>query len=354
MNGIYVLIPSLNPDERLVNYVRECILSGFEKILLIDDGSDSSYQGIFQELREFPQVEVLVHPVNRGKGAALKTGFSYAMKQDDCIGIVTADSDGQHQVADVIKVAEALLSNRDSLILGCRVFDGEDVPWKSSFGNKTTSKVFKLLYGRYISDTQTGLRGIGRDYFEGLLSLKGERYEYETQMLIFLTRRQVEFIEIPIETIYEDGNAGTHFRPVVDSMKIYGVMLGTFLRFLLSSLSSSIVDLSVFALFSKLLLSGIALGSNVLFSTIIARVISSIYNFTCNKKLVFKSQEGLVITAVKYFALVIVQMLCSAGLVYLFTSLFGGGQVLVKMVVDTCLFFVSYQIQHKLIFKSDL
>ena len=184
-----------------------------------------------------------------------------------------------------------------------------------------------------------------------MCGLDGERYEYEIRMLIYAARHRIPFREVTIDTIYINDNETSHFRPFHDSVKIYRVILGNFLKYTLSSLSASLVD--IFALFQVWLLSGLELKWNVLLSTIVARAVSSLYNFLVNRAIVFRASGSLARMAAGYYALVMVQMGCSAGLVYLLTRLAGGYAVPVKILVDTLLFLISYQIQHRWIFRGD-
>ena len=348
-----VLIPSLNPDEKLTAYVMELIKIGFRRILLVDDGSREDCQKIFENLSAEPEVCVLHHEKNRGKGRALKTGFAYCMEHfKDAAGVVTADSDGQHSPKDTLAVAEALVNHPEALILGTRNFNEEQVPFKSRYGNKITTVVFRLLYGKLIHDTQTGLRGIAAKHLPAMTEIPGERFEYEIGMLIEASRTGIPFVEVPIETIYINDNAETHFHPVKDSLKIYGVMFQYFLKYTLSSLGSAFIDLFAFWIFSALVFQGSEQAVPIFLATIFARILSSACNFLANRMVVFRASGNLAKQAAAYYGLVIVQMLCSAGLVYFFTGLLHWEATLVKILVDTCLFLVSFQIQHRLIFRK--
>ena len=351
-----VLIPALNPPAGFVEYVGELIETGFEHILVIDDGSDWEHKKYFDRIKEFSNVTVYTHIKNMGKGRALKNGLNYAMalwgNDDGVKGIITVDSDGQHTVEDVIKIHEALEGQENpALILGVRDFYGNDIPKKSSFGNKTTSKVFRLLYGKRISDTQTGLRGIPREYIGDYIDLKGERFEYEMNMLIYGAGNNHKIMEIPIRTIYINKNDETHFRPFADSFKIYRLVLGSFFRFIMSSLSASIIDLSLFKVFTVILAS-LSDNIQIIAATIAARVISAFYNFEMNKRGVFKSAGKVKPQAAKYLFLSVVQMLASAGIVVALNYIFGGSKLIEKIIADTVLFLISYQIQLRWVFKK--
>lgn len=353
ISRVLVLIPALDPDEKMVRYVRNLEQEGFTHILLVDDGSSKQYQRYFEELEADDQVQVLHHEKNQGKGSALKNGFRWCLEHfPEAAGVVTADCDGQHGAVDTRRVAMELMEYPEAWILGSRDFQQEQVPWKSRFGNRITTAVFALFYGKWLPDTQTGLRGIGRDYLKVLSELVGERYEYEIRMLIYGARNNVKFRKVTIETIYINDNETSHFHPFRDSVKIYRVILGTFFRYLLSSLSASLIDLGIFAVCSQLLFSGWELGRNVFCATVIARIMSSLYNFSVNRRLVFGASGNITGMMLGYYILVVLQMGCSAAFVYILTKCLGGWSVPVKILVDSCLFLVSYQIQQRWIFRD--
>lgn len=354
MNTEYALIiPALNPGGELYDYVQSGVRSGFSHIVVVDDGSGEDCTDLFARLETCGGVTVLRHRQNRGKGRALKTAFSFCMQKGKLWGlrgVITVDSDGQHRMEDVCRIAEAM--DGTSLLLGCRELIGKDVPPKSRFGNLLTCRVFRLLYGIWISDTQTGLRGIPIALLPLFEQMRGERYEYETEMLIKAVKNKIEIKEVNIETIYTDDNVGTHFRPIVDSAKIYVVLFKSFLWYTFSSLSASVLDVFAFFLSNHLLLAHLGPEKRVLLSTISARIVSSVYNFTVNRSLAFRSEGKMGSQIVRYYGLAVVQMLFSAGFVIFLVRLLPLADTVVKILVDTCLFFVSYRIQKRWIFKS--
>lgn len=346
-----IVIPVLNPNEQLEKYIYELIQNGFDKIIVVDDGSDEKYQSVFEQLKKIPQVDLCVHQINKGKGRAIKTAIRHYCnhKLDEIYdGIITVDADGQHILPDVLKVSEALKCGQDSLVLGERKFD-KDVPFRSRFGNGCTRTLFNLLYGMHLYDTQTGLRGIPNNLLSEFESLDGERYEYEMNMLIACSRKKIAITSVEISTIYIDDNKESHFNPLIDSYKIYKLIFKEFGTYLLSSIGASIIDIGVFHILILVLAN--RSKNYILFSTIFARVVSSIFNYAINRKIVFKSNSSLIKTLCKYYGLCIVQMLLSAFLVTQIFTLLPVAETLIKIVVDIVLFFISYQIQKKLIFK---
>lgn len=355
---VSVIIPSLNPDDKLVTVVDSLIKRGFKDIILVNDGSDASHMWPFEKVAEYEECTILTHDVNRGKGRALKTAFEYCLKErEGCLGVVTVDGDNQHKADDIYKCCEAMIE-QDKVVLGVRTFDGDDVPFKSSFGNNLTSFVFKVMCGLDISDTQTGLRAIPYRYLKRFCEIEGERFEYETRMLMEFKQSDIPYMEVPIETVYIEDNASTHFNPVKDSIKIYKVIFKytfspTALKYVLSSLASWVIDNLIFNLL-EIFLVMITISLRLLVSTVVARVLSSIFNFTMNQKHVFKSDKDVKSAAIRYYILWFGQMCVSYLLVFIFTKLLvlGSGLVAVtKIIVDLVLFVISYNIQKRWVFK---
>ncbi|MBR4754116.1 MAG: bifunctional glycosyltransferase family 2/GtrA family protein [Lachnospiraceae bacterium] len=341
-----IIIPALDPDKKLLNTVANLHEEGLDKIILVNDGSDAACEHIFLNALRIG-CEVVTHEVNRGKGAALKSGISAALKiYGENINIITADADGQHKAKDILKVAQTLSLTSNTLVLGTRDFSGSHVPFKSRFGNRITSKVFKLTTGVKCPDTQTGLRGIPASLINLALETEGSRYEYEMNFLNAASKI-VPFSFVPIETIYESDNKGSHFRPVKDSLIIYG----SFLRFLAASITGFLVDYGLFtALLKVLKLAHVRHQSRrIMIATIIARIFSGIVNFVLNKKLAFKSKGNTLEESIRYLILFLCQMGASALFTAMLSTLLPAAAA--KIIVDTCLFFVSFIVQKRLVFR---
>ncbi|MBQ9412991.1 MAG: bifunctional glycosyltransferase family 2/GtrA family protein [Oscillospiraceae bacterium] len=351
---IDVVLPSLNPSDRFDAVVDGLIAAGFRHIVIVDDGSRDDCKAHFRRAEEYPECAVLTHPVNRGKGAALKTAFAWIRdNRPDSAGAVTIDGDGQHLTEDILRCAEALEEN--ALVLGSRDFSGEQVPARSRMGNRITSLVFRLLCGMRVSDTQTGLRAFPASLLPRMLLVRGERFDYETNMLLELGRRGVKLKAVAIQTVYEDGNGESHFRPVVDSIRIYRFIL----LYALSSLAGSLADLFAFYVFRRLLdkyAPGVSDAFAVTIATAGARAISSFLNFNLNREVVFHGRGSYGRAMLRYYCLCVPQMLVSAGLVALLARLAGTGASIlttcIKFVVDTALFFVSFRIQQRWVFRE--
>ena len=353
MRNCVVIIPALNPPEILEEYVKQLNAEGFEKIIIVDDGSCAESKSLFRYLENAYCCDLLVHAVNMGKGRALKDALNYYLVtySGSYKGVITADSDGQHLVKDVVRMDDEIGLDDSALLLGVRDFGKENVPFKSRAGNRITRNILKILIGGNVTDTQTGLRGIPNQIIYEYLTLTGERFEYETTMLIESIKKDIPIREITIDTVYYDGNSETHFHPVKDSIRIYKLIFGSFIKYMFVSLSSFVLDYGIFCLLSAVLIGAVD-TTRVWVSTVVARVISSLYNYFMNRNVVFMSEKGVKQTIVKYYGLCIVQMCCSAGLVLMATRSLHWPSPIVKPIVDILLFLLSYQIQSRWIFKE--
>lgn len=347
-----IVLPSLNPDKKFDAVVKGLLAGGFKNIVIVDDGSDKERKFFFEAAAAHPQCHLCVHPVNRGKGAALKTAFRYVLANlPDVKGVITIDGDGQHLLPDIIACGEKMLALEDKVVLGCRDFDKPGIPPRSVAGNKTTSRLFRFCCGIRLSDTQTGLRAIPRQYLERFCGIEGERFEYETNMLLQMKRMGIGFAEQPIETVYDPEDYGSHYNAVRDSWRIFKVMF----KFLVSSLSSLLVDMGLFYLVMRFFASRLGPYAE-LAATAAARACSSFFNFNANQKVVFNNRGSYRRALLRYYCLCVPQMLVSAGLVTLINHLLGNTApiiaTLIKLAVDTMLFFVSYTIQREWVFAS--
>lgn len=346
MKSIVLLIPAWNPQPRLTGLIRDCQALGLDQITVIDDGSDASCEPVFSEIREAGALLVR-HETNRGKGYALRTGIRASIASyGKSVAFVTADADGQHLPEDILRVARELLTHPDALILGERSFSGEDVPKKSRWGNRFSSLLFRLTTGVSCADTQTGLRGIPNSLIDLALEEDGDRYEYEMNFLSDAVSL-VPLYPVPITTVYENGNRGSHYRPVRDSMRV----IGRFLRFLCASLIGAACDLLLFAVLLTALTGAISFyrAAAVATAAIGARILSGIVNFLLNKYWSFRSHANGGGEAVRYAILFVSLMAASAiGTTLLSAILI---PVAAKLIVDSLLFLVSFRVSRRFVFR---
>jgi glycosyltransferase involved in cell wall biosynthesis len=339
---VCILIPAYNPDKSLVELVSR-LVAEFDilAVIVIDDGSTGPSVGIFSELPVSPKLVLLKHAVNLGKGRALKTGLNYFLGHfPHCAGIVTADADGQHLFSDILKICRKLEKDPHRMILGVREFSSKTIPWRSRFGNAVTQRVFSWLSNQNIRDAQTGLRGIPTHLVGSLLSLRGERYEFEMEQLVRVKRLGLVIDQIPIETVYFPGNPTSHFNPLFDSMRIYFLLL----RFMTSSLLASVIDMMFFMIL-------MASGVNLIISMLLGRYFVGLaLNFFINNRFVFLLDRFRWLTFLKYAIFATILGIISAGLVE-FLKDQGNPVLTAKIIVETTLFAFSFTIQRNLIFS---
>ncbi len=351
--NLAIVIPSLDPTRSLITYVDALIAQGFCHIIIVNDGSAHTYDAIFEKLASQPACTVLTHATNQGKGAALKTAYAYIVAHlAACVGVVTADSDGQHAVQDVCQVADALLSGENGLFLGSRNFAQMGIPLKSRVGNRLSSALFCLLHGKWVHDTQTGLRGFATNLLPFMLDIAGGRFEYEMAVLTACVHRKIPVHTISIQTIYWEGNASTHFRPIADSLQVGAVLLRRLGRFMLSSGVSCLTDVSICWTLLALLQGMVA--SDLLrigLAVTLARMVSMLVNYRLNKVFVFHATAQKY-AFVRYVALAIANMVAAVWFIYLGQTVLGIHEYTAKILADTILFIINYQIQRLWVFPT--
>lgn len=371
MENIVIVIPSLNPDEKFNSTVDGMVDAGFKYVVMVDDGSGEEYKEPFQKaLREHPECRLVVHEVNKGKGRALRDAFAYIAENiPEADGVITVDGDGQHTPEDTIRLAEKMKEDPDAVIMGCRDFSQSHVPTHNRLGNRISAFIYRVVYGIKLTDTQTGLRAIPAKYLQSFADdVEGDRYEYETNMLIYIKDHGIPYGEIPIQTVYIDDNSSSHFNVIKDSYRIYKPII----LFVLGSCIATVVDLVVFTLlnlltqngvgfltsFSKFLSDKIGLDSSLsrlFLPTAVARIASSLVDYNFSRKKVFNSDKPARETIWKYYIICIVRMLLSWLILSFFTNVLhthGLIETLLKVIVDLVLFFISYNWQRKWVFKK--
>lgn len=343
-----VIIPAYEPPSIFPSYAKELSATAVDAIIVVDDGSGEAFAERFAAVRAVPKCTVLVHGVNRGKGAALKTAFTYAKEHfPENTVFATADSDGQHTVRDVLAVLDAVENDPTGLTLGVRNFDSPDVPRRSRSGNAITSTLFRLVHGVRLDDTQTGLRGCAGTLLPWLLTVGGDRFEYEMNMLIDAAGDGVPLHTVPIATVYKVAEGRSHFRTFTDSVKVMRAVFGHVGFYILSSVLSALTDVVLFLILQKYVdipaIIGCAVALHTPIAKATARVISSIVNVTMNAKYVFHGKGAACI--VRYYILWAFQLAASSGAVTLLIDYCRWPSVLAVVLVDLTLALISYQIQ---------
>ena len=326
------LVPAYQPEGRLLKLAKELKALGFVTVV-IDDGSGRDYDAVFDSTAEF--ATVLRYEPNRGKGEALRYGLGYIKEQvTPPYTVVTADSDGQHRTEDIVKVSRIAALHPDSLILGKRLLD-KSSPIKSRIGNGLTRGFYHLFTGRYVYETQTGLRAFSDRQIGRFLKLPGHRYEYEIDMM--LVASDIDIIETEIQTVYFDNNANTHFRPIEDTVSLNK----EFFRYKITSLITAAADYLLFLL--------LYLTADSLFVNIGARTLSFGLKYLLNRKVFFAEKAAIgryLVTAVIITILdtAAIWGLCAIGVnVYLAKLLSGIIMIAVSILIRKIFMTIQYR-----------
>ena len=339
-----ILIPAYQPREALLDTTNKLISAGFN-VVVVNDGSESKFETIFSKLDK--KVHLLHHDSNKGKGASLKTGYKYIQKTFSNYVVITADADGQHHVTDIKKMAQEYQRYKRELLLGSRTFEDNSVPLRSRLGNVLTRNIFLLITKNKLSDTQTGLRAFDDSLIDFMITVPGERFEYEINVLLACSSAGITLVELPISTIYENNNESSHFSPVRDSWSIYK----QFITFTSSSLAAFAIDYTLFIVLLQLTDSWVA-ATSIVFANVIARIVSASFNFTVNKHLIFKHRGSFTKGAVHYFLLAVAVLTINTLLLNILTSSLDIAPYIAKIATELTMFALSYFVQRNIIFAK--
>lgn len=329
------LVPSYEPNNKLIKLVNELIDNKFI-VVVVNDGSGKEYNKVFDKIRDV--ADVLEYGTNKGKGYALKYGMKYINDTYDKYIIVTMDSDGQHTVKDAIKLCNYVEKHLDEFVIGKRVRT-QKTPLRSRIGNSITMFIYKLVTGVSVYDTQTGLRCFSDELIDFNLGIKGNRFEYEMNVLLEAPLNNIKIKEIEIETIYIDNNSKSHFNTFKDSFRVYKEII----KFSLSSIISFIIDYISYIIF-------ILLISNITIANILARIISITFNYTVNRKIVFNSKRKVINSFSEYIILAISILIVNTIILNILINI-GINKYIAKIIVELGLFYFSWTIQKRKIFK---
>lgn len=341
------IIPAYNPDIKLIELTAELRERGIGDILIVNDGSIEQTREIFNQLSSY--ATILTHDVNCGKGAALKTALRYILNyKTDAQGFVILDADGQHRPEDAMRLLAELHNNCSGMVLGVRNFEGR-IPLRSLIGNTVTKYVFRLCSGRWVSDTQSGLRAFSADMIQELLNVSGERYEYEMNVLLACAKKNTPIREVPIATIYHDAdNSCSHFRTIRDSARIYGNLLA----FSGASFLSFLLDYLLFFPLIWLFELGFDEGVALICGNIAARMISATFNYYLNSTFVFRCKENRYKTILSYVMLAGLILILNSAILYCLHDILGLKKAVAKLITELMLFVISFTVQRLFIFSK--
>lgn len=340
MTETVVLIPAYKPDAKMTDLVHALHDRGL-RVVIVDDGSGEAYAGQFRAAASY--AHVITCAQNRGKGAAIKTGLADIQARiPPPYVVVTADADGQHSTEDILRVAAEARQHPEALVLGSRTVSRK-MPLRNRIGNFLTRFVFLLASGKLLRDTQTGLRGFSHLAVPLMLAVNGERYEYETNVLLRWARANRRLTELPICTIYHDGNSGSHFRVVRDSVIIYAAII----RFAAPQLLCFALDVLLFVLLAARLP---AAAGSVWLANAAARLVSGSLHFCLLKRQLRPEPDGAGLSAGRYSAVAAAVLLPNSLLLWGLTAA-GMPPLGAKLAANTAAFLLTFTAQPKFLFR---
>lgn len=199
---IFIAIPAYNEEKVIQSVIDEVRAAGYENLVVVDDGSADQTQLKAAE----KGVYALKHKINRGKGAATKTAIEAAklLKADI---IVTIDGDGQHDPNDIKSLIEPIIQDQADVVLGTRLVDPKGMPWYKIIANKIGNFVTWLLFGLWVTDSQSGFRAYSA-HAANLIETKSDRYEFDSEVIREIHLHRLRYIEIPIKVRYTEYSMG--------------------------------------------------------------------------------------------------------------------------------------------------
>ncbi len=218
---IYVVLPAWNESTVLRNVLAEIQSAGYRNIIVVDDGSKDT---TFEVADSVLGVTALRHRLNRGKGAATKTGIEAAKLLGADI-IITMDSDGQHNPADIDRLIRPITLGKADVVLGSRLMDPRGMPVHKILANWVGNAITWYFYGLWVTDSQSGFRAYSKKAAH-LINTRSDRYDYESEVIRELRLHRLSFVEIPVEVRYTSYSMGKPERQsFINGLKTFGRIL---------------------------------------------------------------------------------------------------------------------------------
>ena len=353
-----IVIPALNPPSSFVSYIQDLRNEGFDRIVVVNDGSRTDKLPIFFKVQRLGAV-VVDHPANMGQGAALRTGFRYYLDhyEGQSDGVITLNADRHIPAGDVVKVASSLHNEQAmgtfALVVGTRDLAGKNVTDYDYNMGSVMKLFYHMLMGVRLNDPLSGVFGIPDLRVSQCLDISGDGYAYVTSLT--MSFEKIGFLQVPVSYARYEEEAEPSFRRVPDTVRILYTIFKKFIFYSITSVGASILDVILFGIFTSVTFRGNPMA--IIYAPVCARVVSASVNYLITKRFVFHfksdSAQETTKSAGAFFLLSAMQCICSALSVYAVKALLGGSAVGIKVLVDATLFFVSYKIQHKYIFKDD-
>ncbi|MDD5960574.1 MAG: glycosyltransferase family 2 protein [Methanobrevibacter wolinii] len=224
--GVYLVVPAYNEEKHVETVLRDISKLGYHIILVNDGSKDNTLEIARSVQKDYPnQIYIVSHIINRGLGAALKTGMTDALKHNAKY-IITFDADGQHAFEDIPKVLKPLQDKKVDAVIGSRIF--EDMPTTKRFANNVMNILTHIFYGIKVKDSQSGLRAFSSEAAKKI-DVVSAGYGVSSEFIKEIKNNQISFDEVPITTIYTDETQHKGTNAIV-GIKIMFKMIGDLFR----------------------------------------------------------------------------------------------------------------------------
>lgn len=217
---VVAIIPALNAERSIATVVAQSRRQ-LEPVVVIDDGSSDATGEVARAVGAI----VLRHDVNRGKGAALKTGFAWALEQG-FDAVIALDADGQHLPGEIPKFLEAREETGADLIIGGRSHLFQQMLPRRRFANRFSAWCIALASGVRITDSQSGFRLYSANLLRNI-RLRTDGFDMESEVIVRAGRRKMKVVTIPIDLGFVNGIATSHYKPLKDTLRIAGTVVRT-------------------------------------------------------------------------------------------------------------------------------
>lgn len=343
-----VVIPAYQPDTRLVDLIKQLREKTAYPIVVVDDGSSSGCAEVFREIEQ--TCTVLRHSLHMGRGRAIKTALTYAVTaypQEP--GIVVAEADGSFTVSQILEVSDTFREHPEAFVIGARRYRDKG-PLRCRLSDTLFRYVFAFAGGAKLWDARSGLRAFSLSRVPELLDCSGDGAEYDVSVLLDCRQNHVPILEVPLDTVRSDPRPGDH--SLRQFIRVYSALF----KYTGVAILSFLVDYLLFRLF-YIILSGTNFSalvgiSAVRIGNVAARVLSSTLNFTLNRQLVFKDKGNLLVSALKYYAVVVFILLINTCLLMFLNEICGIPAEIAKLITEAVLFTASLLLQRVFVFRG--
>lgn len=339
-----VLIPAIKITDGLVSFVQDLKNQHFTNILIFTNEEEKN-----------EHYNVLVDDCDAGIFTYKKDSNQLKERVDVILeeyphaeAAIVADAMGLYSVQDVEIIAQALANAPDEVIIGQRRLDRSADAKKPSIGNRLFEAVFHQLEEKIATESHTSLRAFSTENLKAMLEGIEADDAHSNNPFLVAKKIGISFKVVPIYTDAQKSDERTYTSRIIDLVKVYK----TFFKFTASSLFSTVIDLGLFTILIYVFRSLFPTGY-IMVSTIIARIVSVVVNYTINNKLVFKRKKQKRGAFIRYVSLAIAEMFGSGLLVTFLVENFIRYETLTKVAVDGSLFFVGFLIQRKFVFTDD-